>query len=159
MHKQWHTSIPFEKSSMQFLLFFSRDTGKPPILISFPSAKDPSWKTKHAGFNSVCPKLNHVGKSTCIILTEGKYEWFQEWSKKPQGKRGDDYERLKKQFMGMVPTISAISYFLFKISWKSICISISLKQKARLCSEKLVLHSPMNFTLVLSEVRFSFWRN
>jgi len=40
----------------------------------------------------------HPGRSNCLVLTVGRYEWFEEWKDFPQGKRGDDYEDYKSRF-------------------------------------------------------------
>ena len=50
-----------------------------------PSAKDPNWK-------------NHPGrsnKSTCVIVTMAKWEWYEKWSEKSVKRRGDDYDEIK----------------------------------------------------------------
>ncbi|KAG9350195.1 hypothetical protein JZ751_026548 [Albula glossodonta] len=39
----------------------------PMMFITFPSAKDPTAKTRHPG------------KSCMTLLTMVKYEWFEEW--------------------------------------------------------------------------------
>jgi len=72
---KWHSEIPLQNIT------------KGLCFIGFPSAKDPS-------FQSLYP-----GKSTCVIITEGKYEWFEKWKNNRQGKRGEDYDQLKFQFM------------------------------------------------------------
>lgn len=58
----------------------------PMLYVSFPSAKDPDWD-KH-----------YPGKSTVEVITLGRYEWFQQWSKETWNHRGAEYEALKKQF-------------------------------------------------------------
>eukprot|EP00930_Biecheleria_cincta_P071763 TRINITY_DN59223_c0_g1_i1.p1 TRINITY_DN59223_c0_g1~~TRINITY_DN59223_c0_g1_i1.p1 ORF type:complete len:643 (-),score=93.16 TRINITY_DN59223_c0_g1_i1:386-2314(-) len=55
-----------------------------PCFMSFPSAKD-------AEYNSRCP-----GKSTAVILTEGRAEYFGQPG--THGKRGDDYESVKNRY-------------------------------------------------------------
>ncbi|XP_072343328.1 all-trans-retinol 13,14-reductase-like [Scyliorhinus torazame] len=57
--------------------------GCPVIFVSFPSAKDPSWDDRYAG------------KSTMVIVTFARYEWFEEWKDERVKKRGEDYENLK----------------------------------------------------------------
>lgn len=54
--------------------------------ISFPSAKDPDWNDKHPN------------KSTIQALSPGKFEWFSKYESLPYMKRGEDYEKLKKDF-------------------------------------------------------------
>ncbi|XP_035745321.1 all-trans-retinol 13,14-reductase, partial [Egretta garzetta] len=59
----------------------------PLLFVTCPSAKDPTWETRHPG------------KSTLAIMTFARYEWFEEWKDKQVTKRGDDYEELKKTFV------------------------------------------------------------
>ncbi len=54
--------------------------------ISFPSAKDPLWNNKHPN------------KSTIQALSLGSYEWFSKFESLPYMKRGEEYEKLKKDF-------------------------------------------------------------
>ncbi len=54
--------------------------------ISFPSAKDPLWNNKHPN------------KSTIQALSLGSYEWFSKFESLPHMKRGEEYEKLKKDF-------------------------------------------------------------
>ncbi|CAB1338368.1 unnamed protein product [Coregonus sp. 'balchen'] len=58
----------------------------PMMFITFPSAKDPTAKTRHPG------------KSCMTILTMVKYEWFEEWTETSVRKRGDDYTNYKMKF-------------------------------------------------------------
>ena len=51
--------------------------------IGFPSAKDPEQRAK--------------GKSTCVVISEAKSSWFEEWSSREQGRRGEEYEDKKKK--------------------------------------------------------------
>ncbi|CAE7809097.1 retsat, partial [Symbiodinium sp. CCMP2456] len=62
------------------------DSGSLLLFVGFPSAKDPEAAARHPG------------KSTCVIITEAKEEWFSAWRDAKQGKRGADYEQLKKRF-------------------------------------------------------------
>uniref|UniRef100_A0A8C0B4K7 All-trans-retinol 13,14-reductase n=1 Tax=Buteo japonicus TaxID=224669 RepID=A0A8C0B4K7_9AVES len=70
----------------------------PVIFVTCPSAKDPTWETRHPG------------KSTLAIVTFTKYEWFEEWKDEKVKKRGDDYEELKKTF---VDTIMQVVFKLY----------------------------------------------
>jgi len=54
--------------------------------ISFPSAKDPEWKTKHPG------------TATLQALTIGKYNWFSEYENQPWMKREEAYQKIKRDF-------------------------------------------------------------
>ena len=56
------------------------------LFMGFPSAKDPDWVKKY-------PK-----KSTCVIITEAKTEWFNKWMHMKSGKRGKEYETFKKEW-------------------------------------------------------------
>lgn len=62
--------------------------GRVLMFIGFPSVKDPSFATRHPG------------KSTCVIITEARREWFAEWAGVGQpGKRhAPDYEDKKATF-------------------------------------------------------------
>ncbi|NXD73004.1 RETST reductase, partial [Eolophus roseicapillus] len=62
----------------------------PVVFVSCPSAKDPTWETRHPG------------KSTLVIVTFARYEWFEEWKDKQVHKRGDDYEELKQTFVDTI---------------------------------------------------------
>jgi all-trans-retinol 13,14-reductase len=57
-----------------------------PLFIGFPCAKDSDWNNRYPG------------KSNAVILTMCNFEKFKEWEHKRQGKRGDDYDELKKMF-------------------------------------------------------------
>jgi all-trans-retinol 13,14-reductase len=54
--------------------------------ISFPSAKDASWK------------LNKPGTSTMQAIGVGNYDWFKEYENEPWMNRGEEYEKKKEQF-------------------------------------------------------------
>ncbi|NXK00597.1 RETST reductase, partial [Corythaixoides concolor] len=62
----------------------------PLLFVSCPSAKDPTWEERHPG------------KSTMIVVTFAKYEWFEEWKDEQVKKRGDDYEELKTTFVDTI---------------------------------------------------------
>ena len=57
-----------------------------PAFIGFPCAKDSTWSTRFPG------------KSNAVILTMVDYKTFKKWENSEQGKRGADYEALKKVF-------------------------------------------------------------
>ncbi len=60
-------------------------TGEFPVVyVSFPSAKDPDWEK------------NHPGCATMEAITLGRWEWYEEWEKKPWKKRGESYEDFKE---------------------------------------------------------------
>ena len=67
---------------------YSSDSSKefPVLYVSFPSAKDQEWKTKHPG----C--------STVEAITMANWEWYAKWSNKQWKKRGNEYEREKEIF-------------------------------------------------------------
>ncbi|KFQ49421.1 Putative all-trans-retinol 13,14-reductase, partial [Nestor notabilis] len=62
----------------------------PLAFVSCPSAKDPTWETRHPG------------KSTLVVVSFARYEWFEEWKDKQVHKRGDDYEELKQAFVDTI---------------------------------------------------------
>jgi all-trans-retinol 13,14-reductase len=53
--------------------------------ISFSSAKDPTWPSRHPG------------RSTGQVITYGRAEWFRKWSGTCWNKRGQEYEGLKER--------------------------------------------------------------
>jgi phytoene dehydrogenase-like protein len=63
------------------------DKEKPVLLfVGFPSAKDPSFREQHPG------------RSTCVVITEAKTEWFQDFHGSETGKRPQGYAELKDRF-------------------------------------------------------------
>ena len=66
--------------------FEQAEQDKIPLFIGFPSAKDPNFKKKHPG------------KSTCVVITEAREEWFEEWEGSVANKRGQQYESFKNRF-------------------------------------------------------------
>ncbi len=60
------------------------DAPFPVVYISFPSAKDPDYASRHPG------------TATIEIVAPAPYEWFEKWRDTTWGKRGDDYEKFKK---------------------------------------------------------------
>lgn len=56
----------------------------PVVYISFPSAKDPDFARRHPG------------RSTIEIVAPAPYEMFERWAGSTWGKRGEDYEALKR---------------------------------------------------------------
>ena len=68
-----------------------KDSPSPVFYISFPSAKDSSWQTKHPGTASI------------QVIGSYPYEWVQQWENTQWEKRGDDYdakkEALKQAFL------------------------------------------------------------
>lgn len=62
------------------------DQGSLLLFVGFPSAKDPQAAARHPA------------KSTCVIITEAKEEWFGDWKDAKQGRRGKDYEQMKQRF-------------------------------------------------------------
>jgi len=67
---------------------FFNDSSKPmPVVyISFPSAKDPSFKKRYPG------------RSTIEIVAPAGYDLFEKWKGTTWGKRGDNYEQLSELF-------------------------------------------------------------
>ncbi|GMH86537.1 hypothetical protein TrVE_jg4677 [Triparma verrucosa] len=58
--------------------------GKMLMFIGFPSSKDPTQRD--------------LGKSTCVVISEAKTEWFKKWDGTDHGQRGDGYKEMKKKF-------------------------------------------------------------
>ncbi len=57
-----------------------RDAPFPVVYISFPSAKDPDYLSRHPG------------TATIEIVAPAPYQWFEQWKGTTWGKRGEDYE-------------------------------------------------------------------
>jgi len=57
----------------------------PSVFISFTSAKDPSWATRH-------PNV-----SVCEIVVEAPHEMFEKWKSDPVKNRSPDYLKLKEE--------------------------------------------------------------
>ena len=60
--------------------------GKHLLFMGFPTAKDPRLSAKYPG------------KSTCVVVTEAKTEWFDEFKNSRTGKRPGGYQALKRRF-------------------------------------------------------------
>jgi all-trans-retinol 13,14-reductase len=58
----------------------------PVVYISFPSAKDPDFQRRHPG------------RATIEIIAPVPYDVFARWSHRTWGKRGSDYEELKRGY-------------------------------------------------------------
>ncbi|MEO1576705.1 MAG: FAD-dependent oxidoreductase, partial [Pseudomonadota bacterium] len=60
-----------------------RNAPFPVVYISFPSAKDPDYASRHPG------------TSTIEVVAPAPYDWFEPWENTVWGKRGEDYEAFK----------------------------------------------------------------
>lgn len=58
----------------------------PLVYVSFPSAKDPTFRERHPG------------RATVDVITLARYDWFERWSGSRWKKRGADYDALKERF-------------------------------------------------------------
>jgi all-trans-retinol 13,14-reductase len=58
----------------------------PVLFISFPSAKDPDFVSRHPGH------------ATVEVITMAPYEWFSAWEQTKWKQRGNSYEEFKQQF-------------------------------------------------------------
>ncbi len=58
----------------------------PLVYVSFPSAKDPSFRERYPG------------RSTIDAIVPARYEWFEKWEGTRWMKRGADYDALKERF-------------------------------------------------------------
>ncbi len=65
---------------------FEKDPGAefPVVYISFPSAKDPDYLSRHPG------------TATIEIVAPAPFAWFERWKDTTWGKRGEEYDRFKK---------------------------------------------------------------
>lgn len=67
--------------------YFANPEGAPiPMFIGFGAAKDSEYNN------------THPNKSSAILLTISKYEWFERWKDLPHNRRGPEYEELKNKF-------------------------------------------------------------
>jgi all-trans-retinol 13,14-reductase len=57
----------------------------PVVYISFPSAKDPDYLSRHPG------------TATIEIVAPAPYKWFEQWRGSTWGKRGEEYEAFKNE--------------------------------------------------------------
>lgn len=80
----------------------------PLLFISFPSAKDPTWASRHPG------------KSTATVVTVASYSWFEKWENERIMHRGKEYinakqalgEMIWKQTMALFPQLKGkVQYF------------------------------------------------
>jgi all-trans-retinol 13,14-reductase len=62
------------------------DANPPAVYMSFPSAKDPTWKVRHAN------------TATIELISFVDYEQFRPWENEPWMKRGESYDALKKRY-------------------------------------------------------------
>jgi all-trans-retinol 13,14-reductase len=60
-----------------------REVRPPTVYIGFPCTKDKTWKRRFPGV------------SNCILISDGLWEWFEQWKDKPVHDRGADYEKFK----------------------------------------------------------------
>ncbi len=74
----------------------------PAVYISFPSSKDPTWRSRHPG------------KSTIEIVVPVAYGPFERWSKKRWQKRGVAYEEFKAEVTAHLLSILMTKYPLLK---------------------------------------------
>ena len=57
----------------------------PTVYIGFPCTKDPTWRKRLPGV------------SNCILISDGRWDWFAKWSGTAVHERGEDYEKFKSQ--------------------------------------------------------------
>jgi len=83
------TGTNLDEATQEYLnkdCFEAANSKIPLLFVSFPSAKDDTFDSRHPG------------KSTCAIVTFSNYEWFKEWAVKPCHKRGPEYDGIKNAF-------------------------------------------------------------
>ena len=75
-------------SNSYYIEPFSKELNEKNALLfaGFPSAKDPSFRKKHPN------------KTTCVLITEAKAEWFNEFTGSETNKRPTAYDEFKKKF-------------------------------------------------------------
>ncbi|OWF41586.1 putative all-trans-retinol 13,14-reductase [Mizuhopecten yessoensis] len=86
-HNMWTFTRTDQEQAMNEYLALSAEELHgyqiPLMFASFPSAKDPSWEKRNPG------------KSTCLIITLAKSEWFMQWKEQRVKRRDDEYKDLK----------------------------------------------------------------
>ncbi|XP_033747299.1 all-trans-retinol 13,14-reductase-like [Pecten maximus] len=86
-HNMWAFTRTDQEDAINEYLALSPEEldgyGIPLMFASFPSAKDPSWEKRNPG------------KSTCLIITLAKSEWFTRWKDEKVKRRSDEYNDLK----------------------------------------------------------------
>jgi len=65
--------------------FDDQDAEFPVVYISFPSAKDPDYQSRHPG------------TATIEIVAPAPFKWFEKWQGSTWGKRGEEYEAFKAE--------------------------------------------------------------
>ena len=92
LKKQNYWAFPTNNLGINFVDYIAMSSEKaidaevPLMFVSFPSTKDPNWKS-HPG---------REDKSTMTIVTLGSWEWYKQWENEPLKKRGEEYEEFKK---------------------------------------------------------------
>ena len=75
---------PDDEHDENVVRFFADPSAPIPfVYVSFPSAKDPSFRERHPGH------------ATVDVVAAARYDWFAPWEDGPWRRRGDDYEALK----------------------------------------------------------------
>nr|KAG5704661.1 hypothetical protein BaRGS_025303 [Batillaria attramentaria] len=82
----YYRSNDINKEMADFLSLSLDDIATAPLplcYISFPSAKDPTWEQRHPG------------KTSVLVITLAKWEWFEAWQNERLRHRGERYEGIK----------------------------------------------------------------
>jgi all-trans-retinol 13,14-reductase len=94
----WH--LPDGDFDKMLHTFYEDPENAPmPAFIGFPCAKDSTWGEQYPGI------------SNAVILTMGKYEWWEAWEGTDQGKRGEAYEAKKKMFEQRILEDALFKYY------------------------------------------------
>jgi all-trans-retinol 13,14-reductase len=111
----------------------------PVIYISFPSAKDPSWKNTHPG--------------TAAIQVVGSFPFdgMKQWENTPWQKRGEEYNDLKKDITEFLlgKLLELVPQVKDKISWIELSTPLSTKHFSGYQSGEIygLEHSPQRFRI------------
>ena len=113
------------------------DQGSMLLFAGFPSAKDPMAAQEH-------PE-----KSTCVIITEAKEEWFSDWKDAKQGRRGKDYEQMKQRFQdGMLKgLVKHFPQLEGRIQYVEMASPLSNRHYLNRAASYGLQHPPMRYTV------------
>lgn len=89
-HNLWYFNS--DDLDTAFDMYFANPRGSrpPTVYIGFPCTKDTQWETRFPGV------------SNCILISDGLWEWFEEWSTEPAHNRGESYEAFKEQLSNIL---------------------------------------------------------
>mmetsp|Transcript_27927 Transcript_27927/g.62321 ORF Transcript_27927/g.62321 Transcript_27927/m.62321 type:complete len:680 (+) Transcript_27927:108-2147(+) len=80
----WFNSYDLDEAFDKY--FASPTSVRPPtVYLGFPCTKDTTWPQRFPGV------------SNCVLISDGLWEWFEDWEDRPLHNRGKEYEDFKKR--------------------------------------------------------------